>query len=132
MRYLTLGEVVELHRLVIAATGGAPGIRDLGALESAVAQSRASFGGSDLYRDLIEKAAALGFALTQGHAFVDGNKRVGHAAMATLLLLNGAEIDATVDEQERLMLDLASGRLSRTDLIGWLQEHVHRPPDQAV
>jgi death on curing protein len=45
MRYLTLGEVVELHRLVLAATGGAPGIRDLGALESAVAQPRASFGG---------------------------------------------------------------------------------------
>lgn len=80
MRYLTLGEVVELHRLVLAATGGAPGIRDLGALESAVAQPRASFGGSDLHRSLIEKAAALGFALAQGHAFVDGNKRVAHAA----------------------------------------------------
>jgi len=61
MRYLTLGEVVELHRLVLAATGGAPGIRDLGALESAVAQPRASFGGSDLHPTLIEKAGALGF-----------------------------------------------------------------------
>jgi death-on-curing protein len=74
----------------------------------------------------------LGFALTQGHAFVDGNKRVAHAAMATFLLLNGREIDATVDEQERLMLDLASGRLSRVELTGWLQQHVQSPPDQAV
>ena len=49
----------------------------------------------------------MGFALAQGHAFVDGNKRVAHAAMATFLLLNGSEIDATVDEQERLMLGLA-------------------------
>jgi len=49
MRYLTLGEVVELHRLVLAASGGATGIRDLGALESGVAQPRASFGGSDLH-----------------------------------------------------------------------------------
>lgn len=130
MRYLTLGEVVELHRLVLTATGGAPGIRDLGALESAVAQPRAFFDGSDLHRDL--QAAALGFALAQGHAFVDGNKRVAHAAMATFLLLNGAEIDATIDEQERLMLDLASGRFNRAELTGWLEQHVRRPPDQAV
>jgi death on curing protein len=132
MRYLTLGEVVELHRLLVAATGGAHGIRDLGALESAIAQPRTSFGGTELHHGLIEKVAALGFALAQGHAFVDGNKRVAHAAMATFLLLNGAEIDAAIDEQERLMLDLASGRVSRAELAGWLQQHVSRPPDQAV
>jgi death on curing protein len=132
MRYLTLGEVVELHRLVLAATGGAPGIRDLGALESAVAPPRASFGGNDLHPTASEKAGALGFALVQGHPFVDGNKRVAHAAMATFLLLNGADMDATVDEQEHLMLDLASGRVSRNELVDWLREHVTRPSDQAV
>jgi death-on-curing protein len=132
MRYLTLGEVVELHRLVLSATGGGSGIRDLGALESAVAQPRASFGSNDLHPTLIEKAGALGFALAQNHPFVDGNKRVAHAAMATFLLLNGAEIDATVDEQERLMLGLASGRVSRNELVDWLRQHVTRQPDQAV
>jgi death-on-curing protein len=132
MRYLTLGEVVELHRLILTATGGAPGIRDLGALESAVAQPRVSFGGTDLHGGLVEKAAALGFALAQGHAFVDGNKRVAHAAMATFLVLNEAEIDATIDEQEHLMLELASGRLGRSELTTWLQQHVNRRPDQAV
>ena len=132
MRYLTLGEVVELHRLVLAASGGATGIRDLGALESAVAQPRASFGGSDLHPTLIEKTGALGFALAQGHPFVDGNKRVAHAAMATLLLLNNADIAATVDEQEQLMLNLASGRLSRSDLVAWLREHVTGSSGQAV
>jgi death-on-curing protein len=81
MRYLTLGEVVALQQRIIAATGGAAGIRDLGALESAVAQPRASFGGEDLYPGVIEKAAALGFSLVMGHPFVDGNKRTGHAAM---------------------------------------------------
>jgi death on curing protein len=130
MRYLTLGEVVELHRLVLAASGGAPGIRDLGSLESAVAQPRASFGGSDLHPTLIEKTGALGFALAQGHPFADGNKRVAHAAMATFLLLNGADIAATVDEQEQLMLGLASGRVSRSDLVDWLREHVTGPSDQ--
>lgn len=132
MRYLTLGEVVELHRLVLALTGGASGIRDLGALASAVAQPRATFGESDLHPTLIEKAAALGFALAQGHPFVDGNKRVAHAAMATFLLLNGGDIDATVDEQEQLMLDLAAGRVTRPQLVDWLRQHVTHRPDQAV
>ena len=79
MRYLALGEVVELHRRLLEAAGGASGIRDFGALESAIAQPKATFGDVDLYPTLVEKAAALGFSLVQGHAFVDGNKRVGHA-----------------------------------------------------
>ena len=127
MRYLTLGEVVELHRLVLGATGGAPGIRDLDALESAIAQPKATFGGADLYPTLIEKAAALCFALVQGHPFVDGNKRMGHAAMETFLVLNGTEIDAPLDEQERLMLDLAASRINRSHLTNWLRQHV-KPP----
>jgi len=58
MRYLTLGEVIELHRHLLEATGGAPGIRDLGALESAIAQPKVTFEGADLYPSLVEKAAA--------------------------------------------------------------------------
>ena len=112
MRYLTLGEVVELHRRVLQAGGGAPGIRDLGALDSAVAQPKATFGGVDLYPTVVEKVAALCFSLVRNHPFVDGNKRVGHAAMETFLVLNGTEIAAAVDDQERLMLDLAAGQPS--------------------
>lgn len=124
MRYLTLGEVVDLHRRLLEATGGAPGIRDLGALDSAIAQPKATFGGVDLYPTLVEKAAALCFSLVRNHPFVDGNKRVGHAAMETFLVLNGSEVDASVDDQERLMLDLAAGRVDRTQLIDWLRHHL--------
>jgi len=60
MRYLALAEVVELHRRLLEATGG---VRDLGALESAIAQPKATFGGVDLYPTLAEKAAALGLSL---------------------------------------------------------------------
>ena len=120
MRYLSLGEVVDLHRVLLEATGGAPGIRDLGALDSAIAQPKATFGGVDLYPTLVEKASALCFSLVRNHPFVDGNKRVGHAAMETFLVLNGAEIDAPVDDQERLMLDLAAGQIDRTQLTDWL------------
>ena len=124
MRYVTLAEVVELHRRLLKATGGAPGIRDLGALESAVVQPKATFGSADLYPTLVDKAAALCFALIQDHPFVVGNKRVGHAAMETFFILNGAEIDASVDDQERLILDLAAGRIDRAHLIDWLRQHL--------
>jgi death-on-curing protein len=124
MRYLTLGEVVDLHRRVLQTTGGASGIRDFGVLESSVAQPKATLGGVELYPTLIEKAAALAFSLVQGHPFVDGNKRAGHAAMETFLVLNGTEIDGPVDDQERLMLDLAAGRIGRSQLIDWLRHHL--------
>jgi death on curing protein len=124
MRYLSLGEVVDLHRHLLEVTGGAPGIRDLGALDSAIAQPKATFGGVDLYPTLVEKAAALCFSLVRNHPFIDGNKRVGHAAMETFLVLNGAEIDAPVDDQERLMLDLAAGQIDRTQLTNWLFGHL--------
>lgn len=123
MRYLTLGEVVTLHRRVVDQSGGAKGIRDLGLLESALAQPKATFDSTDLHPTIIEKAAALGFALAANHPFVDGNKRIGHAAMEVFLLLNGFEIDATVDEQERLMLDIAAGQRHRNELVDWLRLH---------
>ena len=123
MRYPTLGEVIALHRRLIATTGGASGIRDLGGLESALAQPRASFGGDDLYPGVIEKAAALGFSLVMGHPFVDGNKRTGHAAMETFLVLNGYELSADVDKQERMMLELAAGDLSRDEFLDWVRMH---------
>jgi death-on-curing protein len=124
MRHLSLAEVIDLHRMVIEQAGGSPGLRDLGALESAVAQPRMTFGGNDLYPSLIEKSAALCFSLVNNHPFVDGNKRVGHAAMETLLVLNGFEIDASTDEQEQLVLALAAGQLSREQLVGWLRGHI--------
>ncbi len=124
MRYLTLGEVVELHRLILEGTGGASGIRDLGALDSALAQPHATFGGQDLYPDLVDKAAALCFSLVQNHPFLDGNKRIGHAAMETFLILNGSEIDASIDDQERVMLELASGTLTRQTFVDWLRGRV--------
>lgn len=124
MRYLSLAEVIELHRRVVDQSGGASGLRDTGRLESAVAQPRISFGGRDLYPSLIEKAGALCFSLVQNHPFVDGNKRLGHAAMEVFLILNGHEIRASVDEQETVIIGVASGQVSRESLVEWLTEHV--------
>jgi len=123
MRYLTLAEVLDLHQRLLSATGGAGGVRDLAALESSVAQPRATFDRQDLYADLVAKAAVLCYGLVRNHPFVDGNKRLGHAAMETFLMLNGAEVDANVDEQERIILNLAAGHVSREDFTSWLRDH---------
>ena len=97
MRYLTLAEVLELHRLVVEQTGGSAAVRDLGALQSVVAQPRASFEGRDLYPSPEAKASALCFSIILGHPFIDGNKRTGHAALETFLVLNGLELEASVE-----------------------------------
>lgn len=124
MRLLTLDEVLRLHALVVARTGGAPGVLDRSKLDAAVAQPAMTFGGDDLYPTLADKAAALAFSLCQAHAFMDGNKRTAHAAMEAFLLRNGHEVVAPVDEQERLFLDLASGLVARPVLAAWIQSHL--------
>lgn len=130
IRYLALEEILELHRLVLEQSGGLAGVRDLGGLDSALAQPQMTFGGQDLYPSLGEKAAVLGFSLVCNHPFVDGNKRVGHAAMETFLVLHGWELAAGLDEQEQVMLQLAAGDLERDEFTAWVQSHLqHRPAE---
>ena len=124
MRYLTLSEALELHDRVIAQSRGAVGILNLGALESALAQPRITFGGKELYTSVVEKATTLGYSLIQNHPFLDGNKRTGHAAMEVFLFLNGFEITASIDEQERTILQVASGEMDRESFTAWLRDHV--------
>jgi death on curing protein len=69
MRYITIGEVLGIYKRMMQETGGLVGIRDLGALESAIAQPYMTFGGNELYPSLAEKAAALGFSLIQNHPY---------------------------------------------------------------
>ena len=126
MRYLTLGEVLEVHRMVMGSGAKSIAIRDLPALESAVSQPQVTFEGASLYVTLAEKAAALCFSLVSNHPFLDGNKRTAHAAMETFLVLNGHEIVASVDEQESLMLAVASGQCDRKELVDWLGLHLSR------
>ena len=124
MRYLTVGEVLDIYSRVMQQSGGLVGIRDLGALESAVAQPRMTFDGVELYPTLAEKASALGFSLIENHPFIDGNKRTGHAALETLLVLNGYQIDASVDEQVEIILKVASGDVDRSTFTEWLRMHM--------
>jgi death-on-curing protein len=124
MRYLTTAEILELHRLALGQSGGLAGLRNPGALDSAVAQPAMTFGGVVLYPTLADKAAALAFSLIGNHPFVDGNKRIGHAAMETFLVLNGHELSAPVDEQEQVVLGVAAGSVGRAAFTAWVQAHL--------
>jgi death-on-curing protein len=124
MRYLSISQIFEPHDLIISSSGGSRGIRDINALKSAVNLPRQTFDQKDLYPDIVAKSAALCFSLVMNHPFVDGNKRVGHAAMETFLILNWYEIISNVDEQERVMLKLAAGKMSRINFLEWLNNHI--------
>jgi death-on-curing protein len=124
MRYLTVEEIISLHVAIISRSGGILGIRDHGVLESAVAQPKMTFDGKDLYPATVDKAAALGHVIISNHPFLDGNKRTGQAAMEVFLVLNGCEIKAPVDEQEKLILKIATGSMSKDDLAEWLERRI--------
>jgi death on curing protein len=124
MRYLSLSEILYVHDRIIKDSGGSHGIWNQGGLESALALPRQVFGEIELYPSIIDKAAILCFSIIKNHPFVDGNKRVGHAAMEIFLVLNGMEVSADIDEQERIFLNLASGKTTREEFVLWLQNSI--------
>lgn len=124
MLYLELDEVVRLHTAIIAASGGMSGIREIGGLESAISQPQMEMFGSELYPTIGEKAGILGFSIILNHPFLDGNKRIGHAAMETFLFINGYEIMASVDEQESIILRVAAGEMPKEAFIEWLKSKI--------
>jgi len=124
MEYLTDEDIIEIHAQVVSMSGGSMGIRDRGAIASSAAQPMMTFGGQELYISIEEKAAALAYSLIANRAFVDGNKRNGHAAAATFLRLNWFRINARIDDQEAINLSVASGQLSRDEFTNWVKQHL--------
>lgn len=124
MRYLDIDAVVRLHDELLTQSGGTAGVRDRGALLSAVAQPEMGFGDEQFYPTLQAKASALCYSLVRNHPFVDGNKRIGYAAADVFLRINGMKLTAPVDDAERIVLALASGDLSRETLQEWIERHV--------
>lgn len=111
--HLDLSTVQAIHVRVIEAFGGLDGTRDPALLESAVAAPQATFGGTSVYGDLVEIAAAYLFFLCRNHPFFDGNKRVALATCLVFLKINGFEPAPDGPMWEELTLDVASSRLDR-------------------
>lgn len=127
--YLSIDQVLDMHRRQIDEFGGAHGLRDRGLLEAALARPQATFGGDDLYPDLAAKAAAILHSLVGNHPFVDGNKRIGAMATEIFLLANGATLIASDGEFEDLSFAGARGELVAEALAIWIRQRTRRPED---
>ncbi|MBQ8513955.1 MAG: type II toxin-antitoxin system death-on-curing family toxin [Ruminococcus sp.] len=124
MKVLSKAQVLKLHEILIAETGGSSEIRDEGLLDSALNAAFQSFGGMELYPSLLEKSARLGYGLIKNHPFVDGNKRIGTHVMLVFMVLNCVELKYEDHELIDLILGIASGRCDEKYLLSWLQQHV--------
>jgi death-on-curing protein len=124
--YLSLEQVLGLHRIQLQRFGGAAGLRDRGLLESALARPQMTFGGEDLYPDIPAKAAALLHSLVANHPFVDGNKRAGVHAAILLLLANDVEPTFSPSELVDITLAAARGEVGAEALAIWLRQRSRR------
>lgn len=114
--FLTLDEVVAIHRDQLARYGGSEGVRDWVLLQSAIAMPSAGFGGQLFHGDLCEMAAAYLFHIVQNHPFVDGNKRVGAVAAYVFLALNNLRMIASQDSYADLVLSVARGETPKSSV----------------
>jgi death-on-curing protein len=120
--YLSLEDLLEIAAGVIES----PVVRDLGLLASAAARPQTSVFGQDAYPAFAAKAAALMHSIARNHALVDGNKRVAWSATRVFCLLNGRDLAYDVDEAERLVLDVAAGKLDVAEIAAELESHLQR------
>lgn len=123
MILLTIEEVIDLHDKLIERTGGSHGLRDKSLLESAIYSAMSGFADSEAYPSVEEKAARLMFALTNNHAFIDGNKRIGVFTMLMTLQLNNIKVNYAQSELISLGLSVAAGTTDYNQILDWLIKH---------
>ncbi|HTV80594.1 MAG TPA: type II toxin-antitoxin system death-on-curing family toxin [Steroidobacteraceae bacterium] len=122
--YVTTADALFLHQQLIKLYGGSDGVRDVGALESALHRPQTGY-----YDTIIDEAAALLESLIQNHPFVDGNKRVAFAVMDVFLRINGYSIGASSAQIYNRMIALMEARnFNMSHLVPWLTEIVRRRP----
>ena len=117
----TAGLVIEVHKRIIATSGGKTGIKDFAMLDSAVSSIYQTYDSIELYPTLIEKAARLCFALNKNHPFVDGNKRISMHMLATFLRFHDIDYSPSNEEVIKVGLSIADGSMGYQDLVVWLK-----------
>ena len=120
MIFFEYEQVVKLHSSLISKTGGMDGVRDANLLDSALKAPFQTFGGNDLYPDILDKASQLCYSLIENHPFADGNKRIGVHLTLLFLKLNNIELRYSQQELIDFGLGVASGRLNKDDIKDWM------------
>ena len=126
LEFLSVDDVLAIHRRMIDEFGGEPGLRDRGLLESAVAMPAAWFGGKHLHREPDGMAAAYLFHLCRNHAFIDGNERTALAAAEVFVRLNGYKLAASDKELETITTGVAEGSISKDQAVEFFRKHVKK------
>lgn len=121
IEFLTVEVVLALHQRQLDRFGGGAGLRDLGLLESAVAQPQASFGGTYAHEGLFVMAAAYLFHIVSNHPFVDGNKRTGLLAAQVFLDVNGVSLEHESEAFYALTIGVAEGRIAKSAVAAELE-----------
>jgi death-on-curing protein len=121
---IELNDVLNIHNILIDKFGGSKGIRDIGALESAINRPFASFDNNDLYPNPAEKAAAVLESILINHPFIDGNKRTAYVIMRLVLLDNGFDIVANQDEKYKMVISASKGDIRFDEIKSWIQTHI--------
>ena len=121
MKFLSLTEVLAIHRDQVSRYGGTTGIRDIELLKSALGIPMATYGGEFLHTDVFEMAAAYLFHLVKNHPFLDGNKRVAAVAALVFLFLNGHDFDAPEDDLARMVLSAAQGEIDKAEVAVFIR-----------
>ncbi len=120
---LNIEQVIRLHKILIAETGGEEGIREKNLLESAINNAYSTFDGVDLYNSIEEKCTNICFNLISNHPFVDGNKRKGIFVLLILLETENIKLHYKQDELVKLGLEIANNTLQQKDVIKWINKH---------
>lgn len=124
IRYLSVEQVLSLHQSLIGPLSGDAGVRDLGALEAAIARPGLSFEGEDLHASLEAKAAALLYALINASPFVAANQATALLAADVFLMANGQSLQATDRDLERLIALAAGGEAALDAVTIWLRQRM--------
>ena len=123
--FLSTEDALILHANQVDLHGGEHGVRELGLLDSAVAQPQASFGGNFLHAFPFEMAAAYLYHIVQNHPFFDGNKRTGAVAALVFLDFNGIEIDAPKGSLYDITMSVATGQAGKAEIAEFFRSHAH-------
>ncbi|GCL66815.1 type II toxin-antitoxin system death-on-curing family toxin [Veillonella tobetsuensis] len=119
----TLQDIYELHTQLENAFVLSSGVRDENLLASAVNTPFQTFMGNDLYPSLYDKAAQLCYGIANNHPFTDGNKRTALHSMYVYLIINGFDIMAPQQDVENMIIDIAAGNMTNTELAQWLRDN---------
>ena len=123
VKKISFKKALDIHKTLSEITGGDPGLRDEGLLDSALESPFQTFLGEELYPSVEEKAARRGYSLISNHAFIDGNKRIGVLAMLVFLELNGFKLCMVNDDVIKIGLEVASGGMKYDELLGFIKMH---------